>query len=204
MSLSSQPKRILLRASQLLYTTGFQFNNPYDEDYNNLEKVKILLGWIGEDFDFEDVEFISAFIKINESLIKLLDKKEISLDEAANQVQIPEQKKFKVYYEIWGPATLTEKYSSGWDSYFKEWVNDSFQHHYHEGSFSYWEGDYQEYETDNFEPDNFAITDVYELNEQKKPSLSKLVLENTSEILDNLDRETLIELRNIINQKLSS
>ncbi len=38
----------------------------------------------------------------------------------------------------------------------------------------------------------------------KKPILDKLVVENTTNLLDNLDRETLIQLRNLINQKLSS
>jgi len=204
MSLSSKPKRILLRASQLLYTTGFKFNNPFDDDYESLNKIQSLLAWLGEDFDFEDVEFISAFIKYNESIIKSLDEKQISIDEAVNQVEIPKQKKFKLYYEISGPATLTEKYSTSWGTYFEEWAKDSMQYYYNEGSFNYWDGDYQEYETDNFEPDNFEIIDVYKLEERKKPLLSKLVLENTSEVLDNLDRETLIQLRNIINQKLSS
>jgi len=40
--------------------------------------------------------------------------------------------------------------------------------------------------------------------ENKKPILDKLVVENTTNLLDNLDRETLIQLRNLINQKLSS
>jgi len=40
--------------------------------------------------------------------------------------------------------------------------------------------------------------------ENKKPILDKLVVENTTGLLDNLDRETLIQLRNLINQKLSS
>ena len=42
------------------------------------------------------------------------------------------------------------------------------------------------------------------LREGKKPILDRLVVENTKDLLENLDRETLVKLRNLINEKLSS
>jgi hypothetical protein len=75
---------------------------------------------------------------------------------------------------------------------------------YNDGSWDYYNGDYLEHETDDFEPDNFDITYVTKLREGKKPILDRLVVENTKDLLENLDRETLVKLRNLINEKLSS
>jgi hypothetical protein len=160
--------------------------------------------WTGVNSEIEDMEFMAALININEPIFQQLKEGSISIKEAIANLTLPELQKYKIYYEIWGPATLTEKYSTTWQSYDRKWVSANIRHSYNEGTFDYYDGNYEEYETDNFEPDNFDITDVRTLSESKKPILSKLVVENTKEILNNLDKETLIELRNLINQKLSS
>jgi hypothetical protein len=186
--LSQQPLKVLLILSETLMQDNFYYGNPWDDAEDNLKLLRDKSGWIGIGIDYEDMEFIAAFIDENESIIKDVVDGKISKKDALDNLSIPKLEKFNIWYEVWGPATLTEKYRTTWQSY----------------DFSYWEGDYEEHESDNFEPDNFEITSRRKVMENKKPILDKLVVENTTNLLDNLDRETLIQLRNLINQKLSS
>lgn len=203
-SFTLQPLKILLSIGETLYETDFDFEHPWDEANDNFDLFQESSNWVGMNVDYEDMEFMAALIKLNEPLLKQLSEKQITKQQALSEITLPELKKFKVYYEIWGPATLTEKYSIKWDSYDEKWVNDNLRHYYNEGDFNFYDGNYEEYESDNFEPDNFDITHTVKIRESKIPILSKLVLENTKDVLNNLDKETLIELRNLINQKLSS
>lgn len=202
--LSRQPLKILLTVSKLLIENEFNYRNPWEDVYENMSKLKDNAGWIGEKLDEDDMDFIAAFILENLKTILSSTHNELTNSEAIERLSIPKKQNYKVWYEIWGPATLTEKYNTTWKSYHKNWVKDSLRHSYREGDFDYYQGDYQEHESDNFEPDHFDITYVNELNETKKPILDKLVVENTKDLLDNLDRDTLVKLRNLINQKLSS
>lgn len=202
--LSNQPLKVLLVLSKQLIEDEFEYRNPWDYEHDNMKKLKTSGGWIGEKLDQVDMEFIAAFILENLKIILSSIHNELTNSEAIEAISIPKKKKYVAYYEIWGPATLTEKYKTTWESYNKNWVKDSLRHSYNEGEFDYWEGDYQEHESDNFEPDNFDITYVNDLRENKEPILDKLVVENTQDLLDNLDRDTLLKLRNLINQKLSS
>lgn len=203
-SFTLQPLKVLFSIGETLYETDFDYDDPWDEAEDNYNLFETASRWVGMKLEYEDMEFMAALIKENEQLFKQLSEKQISKQQALSEIALPELKKFKIYYDIWGPATLTETYSTTWDSYDKSWANDSLRHSYNEGDFNYYDGNYEEYETDNFDPDNFEITRIREIRESKKPILSKLVMENTKDVLDNLDKETLIELRNLINQKLSS
>lgn len=202
--LSKQPLKILLTLSKLLVEDGFNYQNPWDYVDDNMEKLKSSGSWLGESLDEDDMEFISAFIIENLKTILSSIHNELTNSEAVERMLIPQKKKFKAYYEIWGSASLTEKYKTIWECYYKEWVNDSLRYSYNDGSWDYYNGDYLEHETDDFEPDNFDITYVEKLREGKKPILDRLVVENTKDLLENLDRETLVKLRNLINEKLSS
>ena len=200
----NQPLKVILAVAESLLDTDFIYDNPWDEIDENYVLFEEKTAWLGVKVEFEDMEFIAAFMNINEPILESMKEGKMSKQEAITQVTIPKIKSFKLHYEIWGNATLTEQYSINWPSYDKNWVKDSLRAYYSDGTWSYYDGDYQGYETDNFEADNFDITDVDEIRESKKTILSKLVVENTKDLLENLDKETLIELRNLINQKLSS
>lgn len=202
--LSKQPPKILLTLSKLLVEDEFYYRNPWDEVDDNMVKLKSSSSWIGERYDENDMEFIAAFILENLKTILSSIHNEITNSEAVERLYIPEKKKFDAYYEVWGSATLTEKYKTRWECYYEQWVKDSLRYSYNDGSWDYYNGDYQEHETDNFDADNFDITYVTNLRENKKPILDRLVVETTEDLLDNLDRETLVKLRNLINVKLSS
>ena len=202
--LSKQPLKVLLTLSKLLVEDGFNYQNPWDYVDDNMETLKSSGSWLGESLNEDDMEFISAFIIENLKTILSSIHNELTNSEAVERMFIPQKKKFSAYYEVWGSASLTEKYKTTWECYYEEWVNDSLRYSYNDGSWDYYDGDYLEHETDDFEPDNFDITYVEKLREGKKPILDRLVVENTKDLLENLDRETLVKLRNLINEKLSS
>lgn len=196
--------KLTIEISLLLLETSFEFKNPFadfDVNFSLLEKNS---AWTSSDVDNRDVEFISNFIEINLPLLNKLTKKQISVKEVLPKIKTPVLEKYTIFYEIWGSSTLTENYKTDWESYSKEFAKESIKQSYNDGSFDYWNGKYIDHYTDNFESDNFEVTDVEKINETRKTFLSKIIVENTSEVVDHLDMDTLISLRNIINQKLSS
>jgi len=111
----------------------FYYGNPWDDADDNLKLLRDKSGWIGIGIDYDDMEFIAAFIDENESVIKDVVDEKISKKEALDNLSIPKLEKFNVWYEVWGPATLTEKYRTKWESYDERWVSDSIRHSYNEG-----------------------------------------------------------------------
>lgn len=203
--LSTQPPKIILELSKLLKKNNFYFKNPWDNADENLSILTDNAGWIGLDLNEDDMEFMAAFMLENIGIInKLINNDNLKVSDAIFELTFPKLQKFKVWYEIWGPATLTEKYKTSWESYYKDWTRDSLRYSYNNGDFDYFSGEYQEYETDNFEADNFDIIEVRDIRETKTPLLDKLIVENTKDLLDSLDKETLYQLRDLINQRLSS
>lgn len=205
MKLKELPRNLLVEVSLLLLEDDdFDFIDPYDEFDDNESSVEEASKWTSADVESSDVEFICKFIKDNQSLLQQVSAGEVKANEILSSLTMPKLKEYKLWYEIWGSAIVTEEYSTVWSSYDERWVKESLRWKYGQGDWDYYEGKYEGYETDNFEADNFEITHVRNLNESKKSLLSKLVVENTTDVLDNLDRDTLIDLRNLINQKLSS
>ena len=205
MYLRDVPKKILVEISLIMLgNEEFNFNFPYDYYDNNLVLLRESSRWASIDLISSDVEFVCAFISENLDLLQEVLSNKKTVNQTITEFEIPKKNDYKVYYEVWGRATLTEKYYTEWGSYSKEWVKGSLRHSYLEGYFDYYDGKFLEYETDNFDADNFEVNSVENLSEQRKSLLSKLVVENTNDVLNDLDKETLIQLRNIINQKLSS
>lgn len=205
MNVRSLPPNVLIQICiSLLDEESFDYDDPFDDFDDNEKLIRNASAWASSNVEREDVEFISKFISDNLPLLESVKNDGVSAKSIIPELSIPSLKSYKVYYEIWGPATLTEKYRVTWESYDEDWVKPSLRRSYYDGDFDYYQGDYLEYETDNFESDNFEITDVDSINESKKTLLSKVVVENTTDVLDSLDKDTLLRLRNIINQKLSS
>jgi len=122
-----------------------------------MKKLNTSGAWIGEKFDEDDMEFIAAFILENLKIILSSIHNELTSSEAIEALSIPKKKKYTAYYEIWGSATLTEKYKTTWKSYYKDWVKDSLRYSYNEGNFDYYEGHYLEHESDNFDRDTLVV-----------------------------------------------
>ena len=187
-SLEKLPLKQLVYISQKLIEKEFDYKNPYLDYDEDIEKLDRLLEYFGIDANQIDLDFIAKFISENEELILSLENNK-DFDSKKNSFVIPKLGKFTVYYEMWGPATYTEKYKTEWHSYDKSWVKDSIEAARNEGTWSDYDGDYLEHEYDNWEPDNFQIDFIKNLNEEK---------------INSLQKTTLLELKNLIDKKLKN
>ena len=186
--LENLPINQLVYISQKLMKSNFDYTNPYsdyDDDINKLDKI---LPYFGLDAQQIDLDFIAKFISINEQLILLIRNPQ-DIEPLREKFIIPEIGKYEVFYEIWGPATYTEHYKTEWPTYDKEWVRDSIQAARNEDTWSDYDGDYIEHETDNWEPDNFRFNRISTVIEEK---------------INTLEKTTLLELRNLIDKKLKN
>jgi len=186
--LENLPINQLVYISQKLMKSDFDYTNPYsdyDDDMNKLDKI---LPYFGLDAQQIDLDFIAKFISINEQLILLIRNPQ-DIEPLREKFIIPEIGKYEVYYEMWGPATYTEHYKTEWPTYDKEWVIDSIHAARNEGTWSDYDGDYIEHETDNWEPDNFRFNRISTVIEEK---------------INTLEKTTLLELRNLIDKKLKN
>jgi hypothetical protein len=155
--------------------------------------------------EYRDVDFISKFMTDNSELIqKIFETKDKSL---LSELEYPINKMFKIPYEIHSNQSVLENYTVNWDSYDKKFVRSSLIEARNDGNFDEWTGDLQRTDVLDSEVSEWIINDdeITEINTEKTESiLDRLVIENTSSVINSLDRNTLINLRNIINSRLSS
>jgi len=201
-SLSKFPIKQLVLISERLIDDYFEFEDPYDEYDESISKLKNIMKYFDREALDLDMEFMAKFIEINHNILLSIKDDGPSPDKY-KLITIPQANKYKAYYEVSGSAYLTEKYYDYWDSYDESFVKHNMYQQRNDGNWDYWDGHYIENETDNFDSENFEVTYI-SLNESSKDLLSKLVVENTEELIDKIDRDSLIKLRNLINQKLSS
>jgi hypothetical protein len=208
---SRLPKKQLVFIAEKLVDEDFPIGNPYEDDF---DKATVILETVSKYFSIEvvmeDVEFFAKFLEINDDLIADLfanNKEQMRNKELIEQLVIPSAKTYNLLYDVWGTCNYTEYKQQEFDSYDKNWVKESAHQQMTDGDWSTWDGqDRRESEYDNYEESNWEFNSVYEVENKpiQETLLSKLVLENTSDVIDSLDRTTLIKLRNLINQKLSS
>lgn len=179
------PLKHLIFICKRLLKSDFNYEEPY-EDYEGskyeLERVMALFSLKPQQID---VEFISMFIKLN---IEVLSSSDLDQGDVLGSIVYPQGNEYEIYYEMWGGATYTEKYKQEVFSYNRGWIKDATNWANEEGVFNYWEGDYLGHETDGWEPDNFKFGRIEKLNEEK---------------IDSLEKTTLLEIRNLIDKKLS-
>ena len=203
---SKKNPEMLLFIIKQLTEKSFDFENPYnefDKNYLILEKICKLVGI--DSLLYRDVEFISKFMTNNSELIQtIFETKDKSL---LSQLEYPKNKMFKVQYEIYSNQSIVEIYTIDWDSYDKNFVRSSLIETRNDGNFDEWTGDLLRTDVLDSEVSEWVINDdeITEINTEKTESiLDRLVIENTSSVVNSLDRNTLINLRNIINSRLSS
>ena len=203
---SKKNPEMLLFIIKQLTEKDFDFESPYnefDKNYLILEKLCKLLGI--DSLSYRDVEFISKFMTNNSELIqKIFETKDKSL---LSQLEYPKNKMFKVQYEIYSNQSIVEIYTVDWDSYDKNFVRSSLIKTSNDGNFDEWTGPLLRTDVLDSEVSEWVINDddITEINTEKTESiLDRLVIENTSSVINSLDRNTLINLRNIINSRLSS
>ncbi len=203
---SRLPKKQLVLIAEKLLDEGFPQGNPYDDSdfdtyYEDLSRV-------GKYFNItathEDVEFFAKFLEMNDDVLaELFGGGDKSL---YDKLIIPEAQTYELRYSVWGTCTYDDYMSSNFDSYDMNWVEDSAQQQRNDGSWDLYNGIHLKDTTyDNFDESDHSFDEVRPVSENVKESLlSRLVVENTSEVVSLLDRQTLLKLKSIIDSRLRS
>ena len=203
---SRLPKKQLVLIAEKLLDEGFPQGNPYDDSdfdtyYEDLSRV-------GKYFNItathEDVEFFAKFLEMNDDVLaELFGGGDKSL---YDKLIIPEAQTYELRYSVWGSCTYDDYMSSNFDSYDMNWVEDSAQQQRNDGSWDLYNGIHVRDTTyDNFDESDYSFDEVRPVSENVKESLlSRLVVENTSEVVSSLDRQTLLKLKSIIDSRLRS
>jgi hypothetical protein len=205
---SRLPKKQLAFIAEKLVDEDFPIGNPYisdfDSAYGTLQEVS---KYFSVESTHEDVEFFSKFLEINEDIIADLfanNKEQMNNRELIEQLEIPVAKSYNMDYSSWGTCSYTNYMVQEFDSYDKDWVTDSATQQNNDGNWNMWEGqETNPTEYENFEESDYSFGDVYEIDETKTESiLDRLVIENTSGVVNSLDKQTLLKLKSIIESRL--
>ena len=205
---SRLPKRQLAFISEKLIDEEFPIGNPYDSDfdhaYNILEEVA---RYFSISATHEDVEFFSKFLELNENIIADLfanNREQIKNVALIESLEIPVAKEYRLEYTVWGTCNYTEYLYQDFSAYDESWVKDSAQQQRNDGNWDYWDGVTMEpTDYENFEESDSSYDKVYPVPEKQKESLlSKMVIENTEDVVKSLDKETLMKLKSVIDSRL--
>ena len=207
---SKLPKKQLVFICEKLVDEDFPIGNPYTDDFDNAyEILQSVSKYFGISATQEDVEFFSKLLEINDDLIADLfanNKEQMKNRGLFEQLVIPVAKSYNLDYDVDGSCTYTEYFSQEFDSYDEDWVRDSAEQQRSDGSWDIYDGrERSSTDYENFDVNDHHYGDVYEVdksNTRNESVLNKLVIENTSEVVNSLDRKTLLELRRIIDSKL--
>ena len=205
-------KKQLTLICEKLVDEEFPIGNPYDWGFDSaFEILKDISKYFSIDVNAqEDVEFFSKFLEINEDIIADLfanNREQMRNVSLIEKLQIPTPSVYIVNYDVDGSCTYTEYLSNTFSSYDESWVEDAAKQGYDDGNWDLYEGKVRaKTEYDNFEMNDYNFESVhryYEKPKQIKDSiLNKLVVENTSEVIDSLDKDTLLKLKRMIDSKL--
>jgi hypothetical protein len=204
---SKLPKKQLVLIAEKLVDESFPSGNPYDE--REFEEYYKLLEGIGKYFSIsvihEDVEFFSKFLEMNDELLsKIFDPNGDKT--LIDKLIIPVAQTYELLYSTWGSCTYDEYMGQKFDSYDLDWVLDSAEQQRNNGNWDLYDGyNTREIQYDNFEQSDYSFDEVRPVVDNIKESLlDRLVLENTSEVVSSLDRQTLLKLKSIIDSRLRS
>ena len=208
---SRLPKKQLVLIAEKLVDESFPSGNPYDdseyeEHYNNLSSIG---KYFNINVNDEDVQFFAKFLELNDELIADIfanNSQEINNKELIEQLVIPMAKTYELQYSVWGTCTYEEYLGQKFDAYDEDWVKNSAEQQRDDGNWNTWEG-YNRINTvyDNYEESNMSYDRVVEVDDNTNVTeslLSRLVLENTSEVASSLDKQTLLKLKQIIESRL--
>jgi hypothetical protein len=203
---SRLPKKQLVLIAEKLVDEDFPQGNPYgdyefNQHYNQLENIA---KYFNISAVHEDVEFFSKFLEMNDDVLaEIFETGDKSLSE---KLIIPVAQTYELLYSVWGSCTYDDYMGQKFDSYDMNWVEDSAEQQRQDGNWDLYDG-YNIRDTvyDNFDSSDHSFDEVRPVSENVKESLlSRLVVENTSEVVSSLDRQTLLKLKSIIDSRLRS
>jgi hypothetical protein len=209
---SKLPKKQLVFISEKLVDEEFPIGNPYDSDFDGAYNIlKDVVRYFGLEATQEDVEFFSKFLEVNENIIADLfanNREQMRNPSLIEQLVIPVAKTYDLHYTTWGNCSYTEYKGQYFDAYDKDWVKDSAEQQRNDGNWDMWDGrDLRDTEYENFEESDSEYNHVYNVNDKQETIysesiLDKLVIENTKDVVNSLDKNTLIKLKSIIESRL--
>jgi hypothetical protein len=209
---SKLPKKQLVFIAEKLVDEDFPIGNPYDSDFDGAEKILTeVANYFSLAVTQEDVEFFSKFLEVNENIIAELfanNREQMRNSSLIEQLVIPVAKTYDLHYTTWGSCSYTEYKASYFDSYDKDWVTDSASQQRNDGNWDMWDGrDVRDTEYENFEESDSSYNHVYNVDDKQETIysesiLDKLVIENTKDVVNSLDKNTLIKLKSIIESRL--
>jgi hypothetical protein len=205
---SKLSKKQLVFIAEKLVDEDFPIGNPYQDDFENAFSIlEDVSKYFGLSATQEDVEFFAKLLEVNDDLIADLfanNKEQMKNRELFEQLIIPVAKSYNMDYSSWGTCSYTNYMVQEFDSYDKDWVTDSAIQQNNDGSWNMWEGqETNPTEYENFEESDYNFGDVYEIDETKTESiLDRLVIENTSGVVNSLDKKTLLKLKSLIESRL--
>lgn len=213
---SKLSKKQLVFICQKLIDEGFPTGNPYISDYNSdYNESYNILSNIGKYFNIpvndEDVQFFAKFLEINDDLIADIfanNSENINNTELINKLVIPVAKRYELQYNVYGTCNYYENLGQKFDAYDEDWVIPSAIQQRDDGNWDFYSGYEIEPTTyENFEEHDMSFDKVEEVGGEESPNikeslLKRLVIENTSEILPSLDKNTLLELKKLIDSRL--
>jgi len=202
----------LVFIAEKLVDEDFPIGNPYDTDFDSAEKILTeVANYFSLAVTQEDVEFFSKFLEVNNNIIAELfanNREQMRNSSLIEQLVIPVAKTYDLHYTTWGSCSYTEYKASYFDSYDKDWVTDSASQQRNDGNWDMWDGrDIRDTEYENFEESDSSYNHVYNVDDKQETIysesiLDKLVIENTKDVVNSLDRNTLIKLKSIIESRL--
>lgn len=210
---SKLPKKQLVFISEKLVDEDFPIGNPYGDFEDAYKTLKSVSKYFNIEPSQEDVEFFSKFLEINGEIIADLfanNREQMRNKELIEKLEIPLAKTFDMEYEVDGSCTYTEYLSQEFDCYDKFWVRDSADQQRNDGNWDTYDGrERSPTDYENYEVNDFSYGDVYEVYDdgsgfklRRESILGKLIVENTKDVVDSLDKKTLLELRRVIDSKL--
>ena len=204
--LSNLPVKVLAEIAKRAIENQFDFENPYDYGYE--ESADILeesTSWTGVGtIEALDIEFMAKFISSNSEILTSWIDSGKKFKDLPN-LYIPKSKKFIVNYSSKGRGYVIQNYNTDWNSYDEDWVSDAMSALNSVGDWSYYDGNYDGTDVDDFEEDDLDVESIEEVKGRKgrnESVLGILVVENTKDVVKSLDKKTLLELRRIIDSKL--
>ena len=209
---SKLPKKQLVFIAEKLVDEEFPIGNPYDSDFDGAyDTLKQVANYFSIGATQEDVEFFSKFLEVNENIIADLfanNREQMRNASLIEQLVIPVAKTYDLHYTTWGSCGYTEYKGQYFDAYDKDWVIDSASQQRNDGNWDMWDGrDVRDTEYENFEESDSSYNHVYNVDDKQETIysesiLDKLVIENTKDVVNSLDKNTLIKLKSIIESRL--
>jgi hypothetical protein len=211
---SKLPKKQLMFIAEKLVDEEFPIGNPYDSDFDEAYSIlKEVARYFNTEATQEDVEFFSKLLEINDNLIADLfanNREQMRNKELIESLVIPTAKTYDLHYTVQGTCSFEEFMSQHFDSYDKNWVIDSANQQRNDGNWDFYSGtNIKETEYDNFEIQDETFGHVYEAkydrttNDNLEESiLDRIVVENTKDVVNSLDKKTLLKLKSIIESRL--